>query len=84
MRSTASTRPMPTPMYRVAMPRLRKAIIAKLGWDGTSEPTTSGQWVAFAFHLALETAMRMGEILSLRRSDIDFDARHAHLDEEWR
>lgn len=58
----------------------RKAIIAKLGWNGISEPTTSGQWVAFAFYLALETAMRKGEILSLRWSDIDFDARHAHLD----
>ena len=58
----------------------RKTIIAKLGWDGTSEPTTSAQWVAFAFYLALETAMRKGEILSLRWSDIDFDARHAHLD----
>lgn len=32
------------------------------------------------FYLALETAMRKGEILSLRWSDIDFDARHAHLD----
>ncbi|NKJ00942.1 tyrosine-type recombinase/integrase [Novosphingobium sp. SG707] len=58
----------------------RKAIIAKLGWDGKSEPTMSAQWVAFAFYLALETAMRKGEILSLRWSDIDFDARHAHLD----
>lgn len=58
----------------------RQAIIAKLGWDGVSEPTTSGQWVAFAFYLALETAMRKGEILSLQWSDIDFDARHARLE----
>lgn len=58
----------------------RKAIVAKLGWDGTSEPTTSAQWVAFAFYLALETAMRKGEILSLRWTDIDFEARSAHLD----
>lgn len=58
----------------------RKEITGKLGWDGISEPETSGQWVAFAFYLALETAMRKGEILSLRWSDIDFTARHAHLD----
>ena len=58
----------------------RKAIIGKLGWDGRSEPATSSQWVAFAFYLALETAMRKGGILSLRWTDIDFEARHAHLD----
>lgn len=64
---------------RVSMDE-RERIIEQLGWDGRSEPTTSGQWVAFAFYLALETAMRKGEILSLRWSDIDFEARHAHLD----
>lgn len=58
----------------------RKQIIDELGWDGKSEPETSGQWVAFAFYLALETAMRKGEILSLCWIDIDFTARHAHLD----
>ncbi|MGV3769916.1 MAG: tyrosine-type recombinase/integrase [Sphingobium phenoxybenzoativorans] len=58
----------------------RKRIIAKLGWDGRSEPQTSSEWVGFAFYIALETAMRKGEILSLRWSDIDFDARYAHLD----
>lgn len=58
----------------------RKQIIEQLGWDGESEPETSAQWVAFAFYLALETAMRKGEILSLRWADIDFDARYAHLD----
>jgi len=58
----------------------REEIIGKLGWDGISEPETSAQWVAFASYLALETAMRKGEILSLRWSDIDFIARHAHLD----
>ena len=58
----------------------RKQIIDQLGWDGKSEPKDSSQWVAFAFYLTLETAMRKGEILSLLWSDIDFDARHAHLD----
>jgi integrase len=58
----------------------REQIIAALGWDGRSLPDTAGQWVAFALYLALETAMRKGEILSLRWSDLDFEARHAHLD----
>lgn len=58
----------------------RKLIIKQLGWDGHSEPVTSAHWVGFAFYLALETAMRKGEILSLQWSDIDFAARHAHLD----
>lgn len=58
----------------------RKAIIAELGWNGVAAPKTSGQWVAFAFYLALETAMRKGEMLSLRWSDIDLDARHVRLD----
>lgn len=57
----------------------RKQIIEQLGWDGESEPETSAQWVGFAFYLALETAMRKGEILSLRWSDVDFDERQAHL-----
>lgn len=58
----------------------RTAIIAQLGWDGASAPKTPAQWVGFAFYLALETAMRKGEILSLRWADIDFEARYAHLD----
>lgn len=58
----------------------RQQIIKKLGWNGTTEPTTSAQWVAFAFYLALETAMRKGEILSLMWSDISLSDRHAHLD----
>jgi integrase len=58
----------------------RQLIIGELGWDAKTEPTSSSQWVAFAFYLALETAMRKGEILSLRWKDVDFDARHAHLD----
>ncbi|WP_257539181.1 site-specific integrase [Sphingobium sp. CFD-1] len=64
---------------RVSVPE-RKKIVSQLGWDGESQPTSASHWVAFAFYLALETAMRKGEILSLSWSDIDFDARHAHLD----
>jgi integrase len=58
----------------------RKQIIERLNWNGEDEPQRSSQWVAFAFYLALETAMRKGEILSLTWANIDFDARHAHLD----
>lgn len=58
----------------------RKLIITRLGWDGQGAPSTPSQWVAFAFYLALETAMRKGEILSLAWKDIDLAARHAHLD----
>jgi len=57
----------------------RRRITEQLGWDGESEPQTSEQWAAFAFCLALETAMRKGEILSLTWSDIHFDERYAHL-----
>jgi len=57
----------------------RERIIAKLGWDGKSEPQTPQQWVAFAFYFALETAMRRGEILSLSWANIFFDERYAHL-----
>lgn len=57
----------------------RQKIIKKLGWDGKSVPETSEQWAAFAFYLALETAMRKGEILSLTWSDIFFEDRYAHL-----
>lgn len=57
----------------------RERIVAELGWDGKSEPETPQQWVAFAFYLALETAMRRGEILSLCWADIFFEERYAHL-----
>lgn len=57
----------------------RKSLIAQLGWDGKKEPKTQSQWVAFALYLALETAMRKGEILSLCWANIDFEARHAYL-----
>ncbi|RYD60009.1 MAG: site-specific integrase [Sphingomonadales bacterium] len=58
----------------------RERIIEKLGWDGSSRPEKPGQWVGFAFYLALETAMRKGEILSLQWRNIDFEARYAHLE----
>lgn len=55
-------------------------LIAHLGWDGVSQPETSPQWAAYAFSLALKTAMRKGEILKLRWADISFEERYAALD----
>ncbi|GBQ69524.1 phage DNA recombinase [Ameyamaea chiangmaiensis NBRC 103196] len=63
---------------RVSMDE-RRAIAAALGWDMASEPGTRMQWTAFAFFVALETAMRKGEVLSLRWQDVDLERRVAHL-----
>lgn len=49
------------------------AIAAQLGWDGKSVPATASQWVALAHALAVETAMRRGELLSMRRSQVLLD-----------
>lgn len=57
----------------------RQAIIKELGWDGESAPTNSKQWAAFAFYLALETAMRKGEILRLTWNNVHLGERYAHL-----
>ncbi len=54
----------------------RDALLAALGWDGTGRPTTTSQWTAWTFAVALETAMRKGELLNLRW-------RHVHLAERW-
>lgn len=58
-----------------------KLLIAKqLGWDLASEPSTKGQWTAFAFCLAIETAMRRGELCSFRWKDLHFDESYIHLE----
>ncbi|MBB3883810.1 site-specific integrase [Acetobacter oeni] len=57
----------------------RAAIADALGWDRKSTPVTKMQWVAAAFYLALETAMRKGEILSLRWSNINLEKQFAYL-----
>ncbi|MCI1373696.1 MAG: site-specific integrase [Acetobacter sp.] len=57
----------------------RIAIAEALGWDRVSRPTTKKAWTAVAFYLALETAMRKGEILSLTWGNINFDKRFAYL-----
>jgi len=57
----------------------RAAILAKLGWDGVSQPASIEQWTAFAFALALETMMRQGEILRLTWQHVHLDKRYVHL-----
>ena len=52
------------------------AVMAALGWDGVTPPGSSAQWAAWAFALALETAMRKSEVLRLVW-------RHVHLAERW-
>ncbi|CAI3934038.1 tyrosine-type recombinase/integrase [Commensalibacter communis] len=51
-----------------------------LDWDQKSAPQTNKQWVAFAFFLALATAMRRGEIVSIRWGDIYIDKSYIHLE----
>ncbi|MGV4856352.1 tyrosine-type recombinase/integrase [Acetobacter senegalensis] len=57
----------------------RNAIADYLGWDAASTPVTSREWVAFAFFLALETAMRKGELLSLTWGDTHLQRNYVHL-----
>lgn len=46
-----------------------------LGHDPGSSPTAKTQQVAVAFLLAIETAMRAGEILGVERGRVDYDRR---------
>lgn len=48
----------------------QEALIKTLDWDGVSTPEKSKHYVAWAFLFAIETAMRQGEILAMRRQDI--------------
>jgi integrase len=55
----------------------RDAICQHVGWEPTRAPVTLQEWTAWAFCLALETAMRQGEILSLTWANVR--ARSVHL-----
>lgn len=46
------------------------AVLEALEYDGISTPSKPKQYVGWAFLFALETAMRQGEILAMRRQDI--------------
>lgn len=75
------------PMVNVGNPGNNKARKRRIGWRdvraicralGYPGPTKSAE-VAHAFLIALRTAMRAGEILSLTPSKVDLMARVAHL-----
>ncbi len=52
------------------LPEHQEILLNTMEWDGTTTPTNSRQYVAWAFLFALETAMRQGEILAMRKVDI--------------
>lgn len=56
----------------------RDTMVAALGFDGATVETVKHE-TAVAFLLALETAMRAGEILALRPADVDYRRRVAVL-----
>jgi integrase len=56
-----------------------RCIAAQAGWDLMSAPETTKQLSAYAFKLAIETAMRKGEILSLSWKNVSISGRRAHL-----
>lgn len=56
-----------------------KAIVDALGWQEACRAVTRRQQVALAFLLAIETAMRAGELLGLTWQHVDLRQRVAHL-----
>ena len=57
----------------------RDAIIKQLGWDTTQPPETTKHFVAWAFCLALESMMRLGEILRLTWQHVHLERKFCHL-----
>ncbi|MFN3073549.1 tyrosine-type recombinase/integrase [Acinetobacter sp. TY2] len=51
-------------------PEQQNKLLEALGWNGLITPVDPKQYVAWAFLFALETAMRQGEILAMRREDL--------------
>lgn len=51
-------------------PENQQDLLKALGWDGLTTPENTKQYVAWSFSFALETAMRQGEILAMRKSDL--------------
>lgn len=63
---------------RITQSEIEK-IIAELNYEVDTIPRTSSQYVAWAFLFAMETAMRRGEILAIRKKHIFSD--HIHLED---
>jgi integrase len=73
-------RPATTPARRRRVTDAEAAAIReRLGWDGASRPATTSQWVAWCHALAMETAMRRGEILGLTPERVDLGRAVAEL-----
>lgn len=70
--------PKPPPRRRIITEAERDAMVAALSFDGTHVETIAHE-TAVAFLLALETAMRAGEILALAPTDVDYRRRVAIL-----
>lgn len=63
--------PAPPPRDRRVSPAEVKRLCRRLGYVTGQAPTTKNQEVALAFLVALRSAMRAGEILSLGKSNLD-------------
>lgn len=57
----------------------RALIVGELGWPGKKQPVGAEQWVAWTFLLALETAMRKGELLNLTWAHVHLEQQRVHL-----
>lgn len=62
-------------------PKEAQTIIKALGWDRRTRPTNPQHWTAYAFSLALLTAMRKGEIIGIRWRHVHLDKQFIHLPE---
>lgn len=65
----------PPPRDRLVSKSETLAMCAALGYIESLEAETMSQQIAVAFLLALETAMRVGEIIGLNWKDVDFEGR---------
>ena len=51
-------------------PEDQQTLLKALEWNGDTVPVKSKHYVAWAFLFAIETAMRQGEILAMRKADL--------------
>lgn len=56
------------------------AMLQVTGWAEDKRPAVGRDYVGWAVLLAIETAMRLGELTSMRVADFDAGARAVHLD----
>jgi len=75
LRKVIKPKPHPSRDRRITEHEITKILLC-LGYSRTGEAKTVGQRVAVAFLFAIETGMRQGEILSLRRESIQGNVAH--------